>query len=237
LSVRFFTADFHVIHPNIIRYAKRPQLKPSDTVIDPISGKEVWASVEIAHHRAEEMNKMLIREANMRVKETDTIIHVGDFACRGGERGFVGPKTHPMEIIKQLNGRWIFIEGNHDDANSVKTDCRFMECEIGKYYVGVQHIPLFDPENPVLQRGRPDDNTEWRKEQALKYADAKIRHTRYCQESFDFMIVGHVHNAWKVRKIAGMWHVNVGVDVHKYRPVNDVEVILLYERALKGEIG
>jgi calcineurin-like phosphoesterase family protein len=51
---------------------------------------------------------------------------------------------------------------------------------------------------------------------------------------FDFIICGHVHNNWKVRKIAGIWHVNVGVDVNRYMPINDVEVALIYEKAVKG---
>jgi calcineurin-like phosphoesterase family protein len=51
---------------------------------------------------------------------------------------------------------------------------------------------------------------------------------------FDFMICGHVHNAWKVKKIAGMWHVNVGVDVNRYMPINDTEVVLLVEQAERG---
>jgi calcineurin-like phosphoesterase family protein len=56
-------------------------------------------------------------------------------------------------------------------------------------------------------------------------------HTEYCQKAFAFMIVGHVHNNWKTRLIAGVWHVNVGVDVNRYMPISDQEVLQIFEQA------
>jgi calcineurin-like phosphoesterase family protein len=229
---RWFTADFHVIHPNIIKYAKRPQLKPGD-----LNEDGSWVSYEIAHLRAEQMNTMLIREANQRVHADDTVIHVGDFACRGGEKGFMGEKTHPKTILDQLNGNWVLIKGNHDECNSVKTVANFMSCEIAKYRVGVQHRPLQDEEaylkwkalSPAEKAANP-----WRDRMSDQWREHEFIHASYCRRMFDFMICGHVHNAWKVKKVAGIWHVNVGVDVNRYMPIDDQEVVQIYEKAVKG---
>lgn len=195
-----------------------------------------WKSPEHAFRVTEKMNHDMKRDANMRVKPGDSVVCVGDFACRGGEKGVRGAHETPAAILEALNGTWVLVEGNHDDQNSVKTVARFMECEVGPYYVGVQHVPLYDPENPVLKRGRPGDDAPWRVVQAARDSIPKTRHTRYCQETVDFMIVGHVHQAWKVKKIAGLWHINVGVDVNRYMPINDQEVIQIYEKAKKGNM-
>lgn len=216
---RWFTADCHYIHPNIIKYTHRPQLKTGD-----LNEDGSWVSNEVAHLRAEQMNEMLMRESNQRVKPEDSVICVGDFACRGGEKGVMGSKAKPGEILKKLNGHWTIVSGNHDVQNGVKPLCEFMSCEMGNYHVGVQHIPLYDSKFP------PQKYLSERRKKFLE------DHSRYCADYFDFMICGHVHDAWKVKKVAGIWHVNVGVDVCRYMPINDVEVMLLYEKALKGAV-
>lgn len=57
---RFWTADMHLGHGNIIEYCQRP-FKDCD-----------------------HMNVSLIRNANQRVKIEDTVVHVGDFAMKDG---------------------------------------------------------------------------------------------------------------------------------------------------------
>ena len=54
----------------------------------------------------DEMNNELIKRHNSIVTENDRVIHVGDFTLAG-----VAPA---QEIIKQLQGRHIFLIGNHD---------------------------------------------------------------------------------------------------------------------------
>jgi len=217
--IRFWTADLHLGHANIARYCHRPQLKPGD-----LDSAGNWVSPEIAHLRSEQMSAALIRDCNMRVKPGDTVVSVGDLACRGGEKGVEGLRKTGAEWLSQLNGNWVVVSGNHDEQNSVKPVCDFMSCEIAKYQVGVQHIPLYDPEHPPQK---------FISEQRKKYLTA---HSMYCADWFDFIICGHVHDAWKVRKIAGIWHVNVGVDVCRYMPINDTEVIQIYEKARMGEV-
>lgn len=134
---RFWTADPHFGHGNICIYAKRPVLRDGDLTPD-----EKWVTPEIMHERAAEMNAMLLRNMNSRIHEEDTAINVGDFCCRGNERGISGTKTKFHEWLAQLNGTWILIEGNHDYNNKVKTVATGMLCSLGPYTVWVQHDPF-----------------------------------------------------------------------------------------------
>lgn len=231
--IRFWTADPHYNHANIAKYCNRPQVKPGD-----LNPDGSWVSPEIAFQRAEQMNAMLKREANQRVKPGDTVVCVGDFSCKGGEKGVQGLHIPPAELLASLNGTWIIVGGNHDDNNGVKVACEFMVCEIAKYRVGVQHRPLFDGEAYRRWREQPEADriaNPWRDRMSDRERARLADHAGYCQDHLDFVICGHVHNAWKVKKIAGIWHVNVGVDVCRYMPINDTEVALIYEKAVRGE--
>jgi calcineurin-like phosphoesterase family protein len=235
--IRWWYADTHFSHPNIQVYCSRPQLKEGD-----LDSQGNWVSPEIAFQRAEKMNADLIRDFNMRIKKEDTAVCVGDFSCRGGERGVKTVHHTPVEILDQLNGTHVIIEGNHDSRNGVKPTCSFMECEIAKYRVGVQHRPLLDEEHYNETRKKVAAGEDVARHVLRDYQNDWVRrrgfaHARYCREMFDFMICGHVHNAWKVKKIAGMWHVNVGVDVNRYMPINDTEVVLLVEKAEREGLG
>lgn len=81
----WFTADHHFGHANIIKYANRP-----------------FFSVE-------EMDMVMTREWNARVKPGDTVYHVGDFALG----------NHAPYLAK-LVGQKRLIVGNHDHSNQYK---------------------------------------------------------------------------------------------------------------------
>jgi calcineurin-like phosphoesterase family protein len=211
--IRFWTADPHFNHANIAAYTNRPQMQAGDYV----DGK--WKSQETAYQRAKEMNTFLIKKANARVKPEDTVVCVGDFSCKGGDRGVQALRRTPSDILSELNGNWVLVEGNHDKNNGVKPVCNFMACQIGIYSAGIIHVPL--PEITPASSNKP----EWmqRKEEL----------TEYCRKAFHFMICGHVHNSWHTKFIAGIWHINVGVDANRYMPITDVEVIRIYEQLYK----
>jgi len=76
----WITADTHFGHGNILAFANRP--------------------FRDANHMDEEM----IRAWNAKVKEGDTVYHLGDFCM----------SRQPEHYYNQLNGTIVFVRGNHD---------------------------------------------------------------------------------------------------------------------------
>lgn len=104
-----------------------------------------------------------------------------------------------------MNDKIIFIKGNHDKSNSLKAIIRHLKVDFGDYRINMVH--------------RPQD-ISW---------------------ECDFNLVGHVHDNWKTKvatkinycdpdKPLKMLMINVGVDVHKFKPVKLVEAIGIYEK-------
>ena len=178
---RFWTADIHMGHQNIIKYCNRP-----------------FAD-------AARMNAALIRNCNQRVSAEDTVVHVGDFCCKGAERGIAGVRTKAKEWLPQLNGTWVLLEGNHDGNNGTKTVGSALFGTIGTYRFVAQHRPLSDSVY----------SDTWR---------------QLCASAADVCICGHVHERWKTNWIDGLLHVNVGVDSNAFMPLTDSEVITVIVR-------
>ena len=86
--MKYFTADQHWNHKNIIEGCERPF-------------KNVWA-----------MNAYMIEQWNAVVKEGDLVYHLGDFALPNK-----GDGMDVREIVDQLHGQIYLIKGNHDDKN------------------------------------------------------------------------------------------------------------------------
>jgi calcineurin-like phosphoesterase family protein len=85
----FFTADTHFGHANIIRYCARPFMT------------------------AEDMDVALVNNWNARVKPTDVVWHLGDFAFpRKLAQGRLA------DIFASLNGEKHLVRGNHDPAET-----------------------------------------------------------------------------------------------------------------------
>ena len=109
--MNFFTSDEHMNHANIIsRFVFRP------------------------FRDAKHMNSELIRRHNERVKDNDTVYHLGDFKFSAD-----GQNTH--ELIKQLNGRHVFIQGNHDKRNGTNTCLKFGIIELFNTQIVLAHRP------------------------------------------------------------------------------------------------
>ena len=117
--INWFTSDTHFGHKNIIKYTGRP-----------------FKSLE-------EMDYTLIRNWNERVKIGDTIYFLGDFIFKNSAGGKPGEGTSNKAIYyeKQLNGKIIFIKGNHDGRNGCKTILEKCYIRIGGNRICLTHKP------------------------------------------------------------------------------------------------
>ena len=179
----WFTADYHLGHANIISYCKRP-FKTLD-----------------------DMNKTIIHNHNERVNPEDTIFFLGDFCFRNSPGGKQGEGTiHKAEYyLKQLNGRMIFIKGNHDRNNSLKTPIERVVIKYGGYRINLVHNPEhIDTDYNVNFVGHVHEKWKFKKANTLFK-------NRYSEVSICDMI-------------------NVGVDVWKFMPISFEEIISQYKK-------
>ena len=109
--MNFFTADEHYNHSNIISRFVFRNFRDSES-----------------------MNAELIKRHNSRVGERDTVYHCGDFKLSSD-----GPNIH--ELIKQLNGRHVFIQGNHDKRNGTNTCLKYGIIELFNTGIILAHRP------------------------------------------------------------------------------------------------
>ncbi len=207
---RYWTADIHFAHANIVKYCYRPTLRKSD-----LDDKGNWISDEIAIQAAIRADVFGIKTINGRVKPGDLVTHVGDFLNYGKNKGVEGLRKKAEDYLEQLNGTWIMIEGNHDGNNGVKTIGRHLITTIGKFRVFVSHYPTDD------EHQDPD---------LMKYVYG------HC----DFAICGHVHEKWKEKLVLtprgnSFLNINVGVDARKYIPISDSEIYNIYEKVKRNE--
>lgn len=124
----WFTADLHIDHANIIRFCNRPQLRLGD-----LDKNGQWISKYVAKKRAEEFKRFMAKRWNERVKKNDDVIHIGDWGFGKGA----------FEFRKKLNGNIIFIQGNHDRNNGIKTKISKIIIKIGGEYVNLVHNPQY----------------------------------------------------------------------------------------------
>jgi calcineurin-like phosphoesterase family protein len=156
------------------------------------------------------MNKSLIKNWNMRVAPEDTTFILGDFCFKYNSSS---PKS--IEYEKALNGKCIFIMGNHDRNNSTKTIIKH-----STIYIGGKNILLIH---------RPNDVEKW----------------NISLSGIDLILCGHVHNAWKIKfpgeyysynKKARVPTINMSVDVWNFKPVEFPEIERFYNKERKNLI-
>jgi calcineurin-like phosphoesterase family protein len=69
------------------------------------------------------MNETIIANHNARVEPNDIVYFLGDWGFKnssGGKKG-EGLPINPTTFLDRLNGRYVFIKGNHDKNNGLKT--------------------------------------------------------------------------------------------------------------------
>jgi len=85
------------------------------------------------------MNEGLIKRWNDRVKPEDTIFHIGDFCFKNSLNRGEGINIKASDWKKRLNGNIIFIKGNHDRNNTVKTRIQSLVLNLDNHYINLVH--------------------------------------------------------------------------------------------------
>jgi len=178
MSYIYFIADCHFGHSAIIKYCNRP-FKDIET-----------------------MNKVIIHNWNKRVKKDDVVIHNGDFAFEGGKQGGTRKAKY---WGSQLNGKIIFMEGNHK-ASSIKDFINSMIIKFAGKRIFVTHIP---PKRKEIPKN-------------IDFVLSAHSHEKYKYK--------WIKTGWFRKKIL---IINVGVDVWNFKPVRLDELYGFYLKKLK----
>jgi len=190
----WFTSDLHFWHRNVIQYCSRP-FNLTDTGVA-------------------EMNEIMIRNWNSKVKPEDIVYCLGDFSLA----------IRPVELYtSRLMGHKILISGNHDWTHPSNKKSRNEEkaASIRKQYyehgwneihntlkiivnghhVNLCHLPYKgDNTDERFERYRLEDKGEW-------------------------LFCGHVHEKWRMKNKM----INVGVDAWGGYPVHVNELAQLIQ--------
>lgn len=209
--MRFYSADLHLNSPGAISWFDRK-----------------FANVY-------KMNDGLIRNINNRAnKKTDVLIHVGDFAAVGKEKGLQCLSINPKKHLEKLVPNVILIEGNHDSNNRVNFHVSNLTVDLG-----------VDPDLDGLITSDPG-NIKWAKTNlGRQYHNVSIGHyPSYAPEAsgqftnHTIRICGHVHKTWKYYWDTehDVLNINVGCDMWKLAPVTENELIT-YISKLEEKLG
>jgi len=199
----YFTSDTHFGHGNIIEYSNRP-FKDST-----------------------EMNWTLIRNWNARVQKEDTVFFLGDFCFKSG----IG--SQKADFWKsQLNGNIIFISGNHDRQNSLKTDIDCIHITHGGKRINLCHKPEHaNPEFEINLVGHVHHKWSIRSfSEHYSIIDKIVSESLDCDRKDWESFLEKNLRYYKSDSIL----INVGVDVNKFMPVTWNELNGKYQRWLKG---
>lgn len=201
----FFTSDQHYGHKNCIKYCRRPFAANMDFP----TPEEVTT-----------MNEFMVKAYN-EVVDGRRCFHVGDFSLALGWVDSYGPR---------LIGEKLLIPGNHDWCHPMyirkkqkieaarrrftNVGFNILDTTVNMMYDGlkfkVSHLPYWGIPESV-----EDDGYKGR-----------YKELRPVVEDEDVLICGHVHNAWKIRRLPdGTFMYNVGVDQHDFKPVSIKDIV------------
>lgn len=158
----FFTSDLHYGHYNAINN------RPFETV--------------------EEMNEVLLKNWNEKIRPNDTVYILGDLAFRT-------PIEKVNEFVKKLHGEKVLIKGSHDknyDPSLFKEICDFKEIHVNEVSFSLMHYPMVEwPKSRYgsihlhgHQHNQVDYNVEMRN-QGIKRFDVGVDANEFVPVSVD----------------------------------------------------
>lgn len=161
----YFYADPHFYGEDILNYENRP-----------------FSSVE-------EMNETLIKYWNAIVTEKDRVFILGDFADFNN-----ATPEQVEEILKQLNGKIIFIKGNHDNEDMINI-CKKLHIDFYEYPIifnnfwMLSHEPMYISEQMPYANifGHVHNNPMYKTVSKRSYC-VSVERTNYTPISFEDIV-------------------------------------------------
>ena len=203
---RFFTADQHFGHANILKYEDEMRRDAHGTRFSSI-GK---------------MDDYLVNQWNASVTKNDVVYCLGDFCYMFQQM---------CDVLPFLNGEKILISGNHDPffKGLISGDVRLLEdardlaLQAGFSAIHLHHEIVL-PEIGTVQLSHfpyAPRNTDGLPDYELRY----LEH-RPARRAEKLLLHGHVHSKWLTNTYAGFPPMlNIGVDMWEMRPVSEAEIV------------
>jgi len=152
------------------------------------------------------MNEAIIRNHNERVGPNDTVYHIGDFCFRACGNTGNGQKVKALTWEKRLNGKIVFLKGNHDSKNGLKRALHSAIIKMAGKTIYMVHIPPYSEED-------------------IPPCDLVL--AGHVHEKWKYITIETAgHTVIPV--------INVGVDQWGFKPINIQEILKLYNR-IKGK--
>lgn len=195
----FLSSDHHFGHDNILKWRDRYK----DGTL-------------------EEMNEDLVTRWNETVSPGDTVYYLGD--------AVMGQRDVNLNWFSKLHGEIWLIPGNHDHVHHMHRRKRnqawrdkWWDMYIGDRFVSIlPSVTHFDWDGTRIKMCHfpyEGDHTE----------EERYEEWRPTPGTEEVLLHGHVHDLWKVRPYNHegrvIRQINVGVDVHDFRPVSIEEVL------------
>lgn len=192
----FFTADTHFGHANIIRYCHRPWVNRD---LDLTTTGE-WKDLAIARKNADTMDEALIANWNAVVGPKDLVYHLGDFSFGGVAK--------VRSIIPRLQfSQMFFLWGNHDkDMRQVKNE------SFANVNGSISRVKFLGSLAEVSVEGQRITLCHY----AMRVWNKSHRGAWH--------LYGHSHGSLPDDPHA--LSLDVGIDVHGYRPITFEEVAI-----------
>lgn len=156
------------------------------------------------------MREVIIARYNEIVGHNDLVYHLGDIAM---------DERHVASFLARLNGRKILIAGNHDKCHPVHKNHERMRRRYLTYgFEDVQVQAEYEPLNVLMCHLPYSGDSEDYRERFPAFRP---------QNNGCALLCGHIHEKWRERDRM----LNVGVDVHNFRPVTEEYVREFIERS------
>ncbi len=199
----FITSDSHYNHNNIIKYSLRTFcLNDYEKAVFATEDVETINAMTISKESMRKHDEALIQNWNSKVRPEDTVFHLGDFALGGDVE-------YAASVLRRLNGKINYIEGNHD-----KVIKKIWENRVS-FGVGGKLVS-YDQMREISING-----------QGIVLCHYAMRIWHKSHHGY-WMLFGHSHGTLPDDPNAKSF--DVGVDCHNYFPISIGEVSEIMNR-------